>query len=94
MMAQKVSYFKTMMTGSLPKIYKVYLSDEHLQHLDYNRVRLYYIDAAIWATKNCKSFRHFDIQETNDVSTVYDQICEYEFTDEQDVMWFKLRWLK
>lgn len=55
-------------------------------------MRLYFIDAAIWATKYCNSFKHFDILEVSDVSTAYDQICEYEFTDERDVFMFKLRW--
>lgn len=82
------------MTGSLPDIHRVYLTDEHLHHLDYNRIRLYFIDAAIWATKNCSSFRHFDIQEVSDFSPVCDQIAEYEFFDERDAMWFKLRWLQ
>lgn len=85
---------KTMTPGSLPEIHRVYLSDEHLQHLDYNRVRLYFIDAAIWATKNCTSFKHYEIQEVNDVSTVYDQVAEYEFGSERDAMWFKLRWVR
>lgn len=82
------------MTGSSPDIHKVYLTDEHLHHLDYNRIRLHFIDAAIWATKNCPSFKHFDITEVSDVSPVWDQICEYEFLDEQDAMWFKLRWIQ
>lgn len=80
-----------MMTGSSPNTIKVYLTDQN-HNLDYNRMRLYFIDAAIWATKNCPSFKHFDIVEVSDVSAAYDQICEYEFTDERDIIWFKLRW--
>lgn len=91
MMALKVLYSKMTMTGSLPKTIKVYLTDAN-HNLDYNNMRLYFIDAAIWATKYCNSFKHFDILEVSDVSTAYDQICEYEFTDERDVFMFKLRW--
>jgi len=56
-------------------------------------MRLYFIDAAIWATKHCPSYKRFDIQDVADHSIVCDQIAEYEFTDERDVIWFKLRWL-
>ena len=79
------------MSGSLPKTHKVYLTDE-LHHFDYNRSRLYFIDASIWATKHCASFKNFDIQDVSDHSPTYDQIAEYEFTDERDVFIFKLRW--
>ncbi len=72
-------------------IIKVYLTDEH-HNFDYNRSRLYFIDASIWAAKNCSSFKNFDIQDVSDHSLIYDQIAEYEFTDPRDVLWFKLRW--
>jgi hypothetical protein len=93
MMVPRVLFYKMMTTGSLPDTIKVYLTDEHHPDLDYNRMRLYFIDAAIWATKNCPSYKRFDIQEVADHSPTCDQIAEYEFTDEQDVTWFKLRWL-
>lgn len=80
------------MTGSLPKTYKVYLTDER-HNFDYNRSRLYFIDAAVWAVKNCPSYIRYDIQDVADHSLTCDQIAEYQFTDERDVMWFKLRWL-
>jgi hypothetical protein len=82
---------RTTMTGSLPETYKVYLTDER-HNFDYNRSRLYFIDASIWATKHCPSFKNFDIQDVADHSLTCDQMAEYEFTDERDVMWFKLRW--
>jgi 6-phosphogluconolactonase/glucosamine-6-phosphate isomerase/deaminase len=93
MTVPKLLYYKTMTTGSLPETIKVYLTDEHHHDLDYNRMRLYFIDAAIWATKHCPSYKRFDIQDVADHSIVCDQIAEYEFTDERDVIWFKLRWL-
>lgn len=84
-------FSKTMTTGSLPETIKVYLNDER-HNFDYNRSRLYFIDAAIWATKHCASYVHFDIQDVSDHSLIYDQIAEYEFTDPRDVFMFKLRW--
>lgn len=80
-----------MMTGSSPETIKVYLTDEK-HSFDYNHSRLYFIDAAIWATRNCASYVRYDIQDVSDFSPTYDQIAEYEFTDERDVTWFKLRW--
>ena len=79
------------MTGSLPETIKVYLTDE-CHNFDYNRSRLYFIDAAIWAVKHCPSYVRYDIQDVSDYSLIYDQVAEYEFTDERDVTWFKLRW--
>ena len=70
---------------------KVYLTDEG-RDLDYNRMRLYFIDAAIWATKFCPSYKRFDITDTADVSPLYDQVALYEFADERDVLAFKLKW--
>lgn len=70
---------------------KVYLTDEG-SDLDYNRMRLYFMDAAIWATKHCASYKRFDITDTADVSAFYDQVAEYEFGDERDVLAFKLKW--
>ncbi len=72
-------------------IIKVYLTDER-HDFDYNRSRLYFIDASIWAVKHCPSFKNFDMQDVSDHSLIYDQIAEYEFTDPRDVLWFKLRW--
>lgn len=69
----------------------VYLSDEHSK-LDYNFQRLYFIDAAIWATKHCKSFKNFDMQDVSDHSLTMDQVAAYHFTDPKDAMWFELKW--
>ncbi len=73
-------------------VIRVYLSDEG-RDLDYNRMRLYFIDAAIWATKHCASYRKFDIQDVADHSDTCDQIAEYQFEDERDVLAFKLKWV-
>lgn len=72
---------------------KVYLTDERHYDLSYNRMRLYFIDAAIWAVHNCRSYKKFNIQDASDHSIDCDQIAEYVFTDEKDVLMFKLKWL-
>jgi hypothetical protein len=69
---------------------EVYLTDERFSN--YDQARIHFIDASIWAVKNCKSFTGFDIQEVADVSVVWDQVAEYRFADPHDVMLFKLRW--
>jgi hypothetical protein len=61
--------------------------------MSYDRARLYFIDASIWAVKYCKSFQGYEIVETSDVSYEWDQIAEYRFTDPRDVTLFKLTWL-
>lgn len=71
---------------------RVYLTDENHSDLSYEGMRLYLIDAAIWATKHCASYVKFDIQDVSDVSLIWDQVAEYVFTDQRDVTLFKLRW--
>jgi hypothetical protein len=71
-------------------MYKVLLSDQG-HDLDYNRMRLYFIDAATWATRNCTSFKHFEIVDVVDVSPVCDQMAEYEFLDQGDATMFSLK---
>lgn len=70
---------------------QVYITDEHYD-LSYNRMRLHFIDAAIWATRYCASYRRFDIQDVSDASLVCDQIAMYEFADEKEALMFRLKW--
>jgi hypothetical protein len=56
--------------------------------LSYNAMRLYFIDAAIWAVKNCKSYRSFKIQEIGDTI----QVCNFVFADKNDALLFRLKW--
>ncbi len=69
---------------------EVYLTDEKFSN--YDQARLHFIDASIWAVKHCKSFAGFQMQEVADVSSTWDQVAEYRFTDERDVTLFKLAW--
>ena len=77
--------------GLKKEIIKVMLNDE--KHGNYDRARLHFIDASIWALYNCKSSQGYEIVETSDTSMVWDQIAEYRFTDPRDVTLFKLAWL-
>lgn len=71
---------------------RVYLTDEHHPNFSYDRMRLHFIDAAIWATRFCSSYKRFHIQDVADNNYFYDQIAEYEFTDERDALMFRLKW--
>jgi hypothetical protein len=71
----------------------VLLSDSGYD-LDYNHMRLHFMDVAVWATRHCPSFTNFEIVDTADVSATCDQMAEYNFTDERDAVLFSLRWSK
>ena len=70
---------------------KVTLSGHHHNFSD-SRLRLYYIDAAIWAVKNCLSYKKFVIKEIPGEKEAMADTADYEFLDERDVLLFKLRW--
>ena len=93
-MEMKVLCYKTMIIGLWHEIdmIEIYLTDENHQDLSYEAMRSYFVDAAIWAEKHCASYKKFHIQDVSDVSLVWDQVAEYVFEDERDVMWFKLKW--
>ena len=74
-------------------IQQVLLSDQG-HDLDYHHMRLYFMDAAVWASNHCSSFISFDIIDVADLSPICDQIAEYNFTDERDATLFSLRWSK
>jgi hypothetical protein len=71
-------------------VIEVYLNDERFDN--YDRARLHFIDAAIWAVKHCKSFAGYEIMDVADNSLVWDQVAEYKFKDARDVTLFKLTW--
>lgn len=72
--------------------FTVILTDQQHVDLGYDRIRLHFIDAAIWATQHCVSFLHFDILDVSDCSFLCDLMAEYKFQDAQDASWFRLRW--
>jgi hypothetical protein len=53
----------------------------------------YFLTIMHWARENCKTFQGACILEDEDADDEI-QICEYNFTDETDVNWFKIRWLR
>lgn len=69
----------------------VLLSDQG-HDLDYHHMRLYFMEAAAWASGHCPSFTDFDIIDVADLSPIVDQIAEYKFTEERDATLFSLRW--
>lgn len=64
----------------------------HHHNFSESRLRLYYIDAAIWAVKNCDSYKRFKILEIPGEKENFTDTAEYEFTDERDVVLFRLMW--
>ena len=68
----------------------VLLNDERFSN--YDQARLHFIDAAIWATKHCKTFIGYEIVDVSDVSVAWAQIAEYRFINPRDVTLFKLVW--
>jgi hypothetical protein len=71
---------------------KVFITDENHPNFSYDRMRLYFIDAAIWATRFCSSYKRFHIQDVSETSDLHDQIAEYEFADERDALMFTIKW--
>lgn len=49
--------------------------------------------AGEWATANCKSTVSWGVVDVSDVSSAMcDWMGEYVFSNEQDAVWFKLKW--
>ncbi len=71
-------------------IYKVYVNDIGSAGYEFNHP--YFEEMADWAKEHCQSFKSFEITDVSDVSLIYDEIAEFVFGDEQDVLMFKLKW--
>jgi len=71
-------------------MFKVILTDERYPNYETNRI--YFAEASEWAQKYCPSFVSMDITDVSDVSGQWDQLAEYEFTDDKDLAFFILRW--
>jgi hypothetical protein len=67
----------------------VYLNDTGI---DYDHAEQHFDTAAEWAKINCPSFLGYHIQDTSDVSYLYDFVTEYRFNDPRDAVWFQLKW--
>ena len=68
---------------------KVLLTDKDKT---YDEAELCFEQAAIWARVNCPNYVNHEVIDVSDFSGDQDIIAEYQFTDEKDAMWFKLRW--
>ena len=60
--------------------------------MDYDQSDKFYILADQWAQQNCPSYVGYTVQDVSDVSLIWDQLADYEFRDEKDVMIFTLKW--
>lgn len=68
----------------------VLITDSKSPGYDHNKE--YFESIHFWALKNCPSYNGMSIQDVSDVSYEWDEIAEYRFTDEKDVMFFELKW--
>lgn len=68
----------------------VYLSDANIS---YDAAKQRFAEADQWAKTSCPTYEGYVIHEVSDFSYQYDQLAEYEFDSEEDIMWFTLRWL-
>ena len=67
-------------------------TDAKFKHLPYDDAHDALNDAGEWAKEHCKSFVSCGIVEMSDVdSAACDWMAEYQFDDEKDAMWFKLK---
>lgn len=48
--------------------------------------------AESWAREHCKSFSSCEHLDLSDLSPMYDSVSMFVFTNEKELMWFKLRW--
>lgn len=67
----------------------VYINDSGM---DYDAATEYFDEAGAWATRQCQSFIDFTVQDTSDVSYIFDQVAEYRFRDPKDALMFELKW--
>ena len=67
----------------------VYLNDDNIP---YELADEYFKEAADWAKTQCSSFLGYTVQDVSDVSLQWDNIAEYNFGNEKDVIFFQLRW--
>lgn len=71
-------------------IYKTYVNDLGSPSYDFNHT--YFEEMADWAREQCKSFKSFEITDVSDVSLIWDEVAEFCFEDEQDLLMFKLKY--
>jgi len=71
-------------------MFTVHVSDEKAG--GYDKSRLYFQQISLWAIKYCTSYSGYDVVDVSDTSTLWDEVAEYRFEDEQDATMFTLKW--
>jgi hypothetical protein len=69
----------------------VIVNDEKSGGYEFNEDYFATIDA--WARAHCTSYQGYHVQDVQDVSLQWDDLAQYRFGDEQDLVIFRLKWL-
>lgn len=69
---------------------KILITDEKSGGYEYNHE--YFAKIHNWAKTQCVSYKGFTVVDVSDHSLIWDEIAEYEITDEKDAILFKLAW--
>lgn len=68
----------------------VYVNDALSPGYDFNSA--YFGEMDEWARSHCPSYRGYEVVDTSDTSLIWDEVAEFKFENEQDVLMFKLKW--
>lgn len=71
-------------------IYRAYVNDS--QSPSYAETKAFFNEMLIWAKEHCQSFENVEVIDVSDVSLICDEIIEFRFGNEQDLLMFKLKW--
>lgn len=67
----------------------VYLTDAGIP---FEQAEDFFAEAAAWASRQCRSFVDYHVQDVSDVSLEHDYITTYHFKDPKDALLFELKW--
>ena len=70
--------------------YQVHIADPAPNGYDYNQN--FYDAMDTWAQKHCASYIGYEVIDVADVSANWDEIGEYQFSEEADALLFTLKW--
>ena len=70
--------------------YIAYVNDSKCA--SYGQANKYFNEILLWAKEHCQSFIHFEVVDVSDVSITCDQIAEFHFEHEKDLLMFNLKW--
>lgn len=69
---------------------KILITDEKSGGYDYNHE--YFAKIHNWAKTQCVSYKGFNVVDVSDNSLIWDEIAEYELTNDKDAVLFTLAW--